>query len=176
MTVTKSHPGRLAMEMLMGDDRLLNLARRITGVTGCPAVGGIAVFLHGYERTTLDIDVFVDEPERAAAALEADGVKWNGRRKQFEIDGVPVHLVTAEETGGPPGRTTVIRGVRVVGLADLVRMKLTSGLSSLRRAQDIADVVGLVRCVPLDKRFAARLPRELRAAFKKLVDAVDEDR
>ena len=30
----------------------------------------------------------------------------------------------------------------------------------------------LIRAVPLDKRFAARLPKEIRAEFKKMVDAV----
>ena len=32
-----------------------------------------------------------------------------------------------------------------------------------------------IRHVPLDKRFSSRLPKELRATFKKLVDAVRAD-
>ena len=91
-------------------------------------------------------------------------------RREFVLGGVPVQLVTEEQTGGPPERTSRISGVRVVSLADLIRFKLHSGLGSVRRAQDIADVVELIKRVPLDKRFAARLAGRQRAAFKKLVD------
>jgi hypothetical protein len=62
--------------------------------------------------------------------------------------------------------------VLVVSLADLVRTKLRAGLDDLNRARDVADVVELIRSVPLDERFASRLPKEQRPAFEKLVDAV----
>jgi predicted nucleotidyltransferase component of viral defense system len=85
---------------------------------------------------------------------------------------VAIQLVTDRETGGPPEATETRQGVLVVSLADLVRTKLRSGLDNLNRARDLADVVELIRHVPLDKRFAARLPREQRPAFEKLVEAV----
>jgi hypothetical protein len=59
-----------------------------------------------------------------------------------------------------------------VSLADLIRFKLRSGLDRPQRAQDLANVVGLIQRVPLTRSFAARLPREQRAPFRKLVDAV----
>ena len=46
------------------------------------------------------------------------------------------------------------------------------GLDNLNRSKAVADVVELVRRVPLDKRFAAKLQKELRGVFKKIVDAV----
>ena len=59
-----------------------------------------------------------------------------------------------------------------MSLADLIRFKLHSGLDRPERSQDIADVVELIKRVPLDKDFVTRLPKEQRDAFKKLVDAV----
>ena len=162
--------------MIMGDNDLLNLARRVTEIAGRPVVGGLAVFLHGYERTTVDIDLYTDDPQETARLLSEAGLKWNARRREFEIEGVAVHLVTGESFGGAIGRTTRIREVRVVGLADLVRGKMMVGLAKLNRAKDLADVIELIRRVPLSKSFAAKLPPDLRGAFKQMVDAVREDR
>jgi hypothetical protein len=65
--------------------------------------------------------------------------------------------------------------VRVVSLNDLIIIKLLYGLDNLGRSKHVADVVELIRRVPLDERFAARVPSELRATFEKLVDAVRAD-
>lgn len=69
-------------------------------------------------------------------------------------------------------RNTVIDGIRVVTLKDLIAIKLISGLKNPGRSKDIADVEDLIRRVPLDKRFAARLPPEIRTDFKKIIEAV----
>lgn len=156
----------------MGGDELLNLARRVTKITGCPVVGGIAVFLHGYERTTTDIDIYSRDFAATAARLEAEGLKWSKARREFEIEGVPIHFVGDDSLGGPPRRVSTIQGIKVIGLVDIVRGKMIVGLSVAHRAQDVADVIELIRRVPLDKSFAAKLPTELRAPFKKMVDAV----
>jgi hypothetical protein len=160
------------MSLFSEDPELLRLARRVSEATGAPVVGGIAVFLHGYRRTTQDIDVFAHDARAVASALERIGAHWDDESREFVLEGVPIHLVTEAETGGPPRETTDIENVRVVGLADLIRFKLKSGLKRPDRAQDIADVLALIRVVPLDKRFAAKLPVSQRAGFKKLVDAV----
>jgi hypothetical protein len=160
------------MSLLSGDPKLLRLARRVSEATGAPVIGGIAVFLHGYRRTTEDIDLFAEDARVAGAALARIGAEWNTKAREFSLEGVPIHLVTEEQTGGSPREIVKVENIRVVSLADLIRFKLKSGLRRPERAQDIADVVALIRNVPLDKRFAARLPREQRNGFKKLVDAV----
>jgi len=160
--------------MLGEGSKLLAVARRLGGVG--PVVGGVAVFLHGYRRTTEDIDVFTDDTARASAALEALGAVWDAVNREHVLDGVPVHLVTVEQTGDAPTHVSEIEGVRVVGLADLVRFKLRSGTSSVARAKDLADVVEMIRRVPLDKSFAGKLPADLRGEFKRLADAVAADR
>lgn len=171
MAITRANPDELAIAMLDGGSSLIAVARRVSAL-GLPVLGGVAVFLHGYRRTTDDLDVFAGDTEAARAAIESLGGVWDPRAREFVIEGVPVQLVTAEQTGEPPRHISEIDGIRVVSLADLIRFKLRAGLSTPGRTRDLADVEELVRRVPLDKAFAAKLPTEQRAAFKKMVDAV----
>lgn len=55
-------------------------------------------------------------------------------------------------------------------------MKLRSGLESVVRAQDIADVIARIRVHKLIATFAAKLDRSLRPEFRKLVTAVRRER
>jgi len=160
------------LSLLSDDPEILRLARKATSATGAPVLGGIAVFLHGYRRTTEAIDLHTSDSSATAQQLRDLGAEWQRSTREFRLEGVPIHLVTATQTGGPPKTVTEIQGIKVVSLADLVRFKLRSGLDRPERSQDIADVVELIRRVPLDKRFAARLPKEQRDPFEKLVDAV----
>lgn len=155
-----------------GTEEMLALAKQVTDVTGCPVVGGLAVTLHGYGRLTRDIDIYSDDFKATHELLEAAGIKWNANRREHIIDGIPIHMVGDDSLGGPPGRKSTIRGVKVIGLADIIRGKLTVGLAEVTRAKDIADVVGLIEAIPLDKSFAAKLPTKLRAPFKELVEQV----
>lgn len=176
LRATRKELDRWAMSLFSEDPELLKLARRVCKATEAPVLGGIAVFLHGYRRTTEDIDLFVSDAKVVGDALARMGARWDEESREFVLEGVPIHLVTEKETGGPPRQTVEIEGVQTVGLADLVRFKLKSGLGRPERAQDIADVLALIRLVPLDKRFATRLPAPLRKGFKKLVDAVRKAR
>ena len=51
-------------------------------------------------------------------------------------------------------------------------MKLHSGLSNMLRAQDMADVIGLIRSHHLGSEFAAKLDKPVRSEFRKLARAV----
>ena len=68
--------------MLTDDDSpILETARRVTEVcraAGLEAavIGGVAVFLHGYERTTVDVDAYCADREAVAAALREAGFTW----------------------------------------------------------------------------------------------------
>jgi hypothetical protein len=162
-----------ALSLLSSESELLELARRVATATGAPVLGGIAVFLHGYRRTTEDIDLQASDPNAVADALRGLGAEWDESNRQFVLDGVPIHLVTDAQTGGPAAEIVEIQGVPTVSLPDLIRFKLRSGLDRPQRAQDLADVVELIKRVPLSKAFAARLPRAQRAPFKQLVDAIE---
>lgn len=158
--------------MVPGFEQMLDRARKVTDATGCPVVGGIAAILHGTGRTTRDIDIYSSDFRATHEAMLRAGFKWSPKRREHIVDGVPVHMVADDSLGGPPKRISTIKGIKVIGLADLVRGKLTVGLEAIHRAKDIADVVELIRVVPLKKEFAAKLPKHLRSAFKDLVEQV----
>lgn len=156
-----------------GDNRhILDIARRIQEHVDAPVLGGIAVFLHGVIRSTADLDLYTPDRTATAVQLEAAGAVWNKGRREHVLDGVRIHTVTPEDARVTVEQTSIIDGVRVIGLKDLVAIKLFCGLENPGRSKDIGDVEELIRSVPLDKRFAVKLPKEIRPEFKALVDAV----
>lgn len=155
-----------------GEEVLVAMSKRVTDATGSPVVGGVAVILHGGGRSTYDIDIYSSDFWATHTLLEKAGIMWNAERREHMVDGVAVHMVDDESLGGSPKRISTIRGVKVISLADLVRAKLTVGLTELKRSKDITHVIDLIQRVPLKKDFAAKLPKHLRAAFKELVEQV----
>lgn len=168
--------------MLEGGGPVLDAARDVSrvlrdaGIRG-PVVGGVAVSLHGHRRTTTDVDCLIDgDLGEAGRALRDAGLAYSSRRREFDRDGVPIHLVTIDDAGAAPRRLATIDEIVTVSLPDLIDMKLHAGLSSLLRAQDIADVIGLIRARRLGSDFAARLRPGVRREFRTLVRAVQRDR
>ena len=96
------------MSLLSDDPELLELARRVTTATGSPELGGIAVFLHGYRRTTEDIDLHTPDPKATSETLEGLGAVWDGDAEEHRLEGVPIHLVTDVDTVG--GLATTVFG------------------------------------------------------------------
>jgi hypothetical protein len=152
-----------ALSLLDRRGSILELAREISRLMRREAIpgvviGGIAVVLHGHLRVTKDVDVFLDQPLQPIAR-----------------EGVPLHLVTREQVAKPPRETLEIEGVTTVSLADLIEMKLSSGMRNMLRAQDLADVIGLIRHNGLTSEFARRLDKSLRPTFRKLVKAIEQE-
>jgi hypothetical protein len=120
-----------ALNLLDYRGAILELARELSHLMrreGIPGVviGGIAVLLHGYVRTTEDIDVFVDQPLTTLKdLLIAEGFQFDELRREFVRYGIE-RIIT-------------------VSLLDLIEMKLASGSKNILRAQDMADVIGLIR-------------------------------
>ncbi|MEM6393748.1 MAG: hypothetical protein AAF797_13315 [Planctomycetota bacterium] len=174
-----SRAGHLALEMLMGDSRMLDVAREVSDAIKAAnleggIVGGIAVFLHGYERTTTDIDVYVTDRQALAGELADRGFVWSENDKQFEKNEVPVQVLESEDNlPFLPTRFSEIDGLRTITLGDLITMKLSTGTKFVHRAQDLADVVRLIQAVPLDKSFVGRVAKPYRDEFKKLIDQLD---
>jgi hypothetical protein len=156
-----------------GDNsHIVSVARRIRPVVDAPVLGGIAVHLHGGVRTTEDLDLYTSDRRATAAQLVAAGARWDAARREHLLDGVRIHTVTPDDAGHVVEKTSIIDGVRVVSLKDLIAIKLICGLNNTGRSKDIAHVEDLIAIIPLDKRFAGKLPTALRAPFKKLVDGV----
>ncbi len=171
----------LAMGVIEGRGDLIEAARQVArglneaGIP-CAVIGGIAVVLHGHPRTTRDIDLLVNRPlEPVAEYLVSLGFELDADRREFRRGEIVVQLVTPDLTEVAPDHRIEIDGVVTVRLGDLVAMKLRSGQARVTRAQDLADVIGLIRAQSLDGSFAARLPADLRGAFLRLVRAVRDE-
>jgi hypothetical protein len=167
-----------ALKLLDGRGAILDTAREISaalreaGVEGA-IVGGVAVVLHGHVRTTVDVDIYSPEPAgRLTGVLESLGFFQDRDRREFSREGIVVYIVRPEQVGTPPRRLVEIEGVTTVSLADLVAMKLRSGLANLTSAQDLADVIGLIRRCGLKGGFSSQLPSDLRPEFRKFVRAI----
>ncbi|MBI3796174.1 MAG: hypothetical protein HY268_04285 [Deltaproteobacteria bacterium] len=82
---------------------------------------------------------------------------------------MPIHPVLPEQGGVSLKKAITIAGVTTVTLADLIDMKLRSGGANLLRAQDLADVIGLIRQHRLTSGFARHLDKALHLTFRQLV-------
>ena len=153
-------------------------------------IGGVAVCLHGYQRSTVDLDLLVrpNDTVRIKAALESAGFRWNSEHSEFRTnDGVPVQLLLCGSSAGrdsgvklpdPSLSKTVvdIEGLPVVTLAKLIEMKVACGSGNLRRThKDFADVVELIVANGLGKSFARYLHKSVRSAFRDLVERTRGD-
>jgi hypothetical protein len=147
-------------------------------------VGGVAVCLHGYQRTTVDVDMLVvpDASARIRGCLEAAGFVWDAEQREFRDQaGVTVQLLVAGERAGKgsevllpdpgdPRAVETVEGLPVAALARLIEMKLACGEGDLRRThKDFADVVELIASRGLGGEFAASLHKAVRKTFRRLV-------
>lgn len=163
--------------MLEGEGAILDVARNVTRILDeehirGAVIGGIAVGLHGHVRATAGVDVYVPPLEAFAQALHRNGYVYDASKREFRRGRIPVHLVTDDQTGGPPRRRGRIGEITTVSLADLINMKLRSAGRSVLRAQDLADVIALIRARKLDGAFALRISPALRGEFRKLLKAL----
>jgi hypothetical protein len=170
-----------ALLLLDKRGKVLDIAREVSRLmreADIPGVviGGIAVVLHGHIRTTKDVDIFAPPPlEPLADLLIAHGFLFDREEKAFIKHGVPVHLVLPEQVGSTLQETIEIDGVTTASLVDLVEMKLRTGSTNLLRAQDLADVIGLIRHHQLNSAFARHLDKSLRPAFRKLARMIQQE-
>lgn len=151
---------------------ILAVARKLREPVDAPVLGGIAVYLHGYGRATNDLDLYTPDRKATDIQLRSAGARWDTDKREHVLDGVRIHTVTPRDAGHVVEKTSIIDGIRVVSLRDLIAIKLRCGLENVGRSKDIADVEELVHVIPLDKRFAAKLPPSVRVPFKSIVDAV----
>ncbi len=129
-------------------------------------VGGMAIFMHVFERDplrarlTADVDAAIDRthlPEVIAAARKMGWIFRHTAGVDMLIDAEQprarsaVHLLADAVPSSEPERTT--EGIPVAPVADLVRIKLTSHrLKDRVHVQDL-DSVGLI-----SKEIEAKLP------------------
>ena len=73
----------------------------------------------------------------------------------------------------PADVTVEIGGIKYVGLAPLMEMKLASGISNPGRLKDLADVQETIRILKLPREFGTRLNAYVRGKFEELYQGVE---
>lgn len=148
-------------------------------------VGGMALVLHGQERTTVDVDILVNSEGLRAAheALEGLGyvAPFAGSKNLRDTEtGVKIEFLVSGNFPGdgkpkpvafpdPTNAATVIDGIKVAKLPQFIELKLASGLTGgAARLKDFADVVALIDILKLPESFAESLHDYVRPKFLEL--------
>lgn len=118
--------------------------------------GGMALVAHGYDRTTVDIDVLLPAGALPRVHAGLDGLGYlppfagskdlrdtkTGVRidflvaGQFPVDGKPKPVAFPD----PSTASVEIDGIRFLSLERLIELKLASGMTNAGRIKDLADV------------------------------------
>jgi hypothetical protein len=144
-------------------------------------VGGMAVNLHGAERTTRDVDVLLTQEGFDRFQQEFIGsafARMRGRSRRFvdRKNNVTVDVLRAGKFPGsgkpgpiafpdPANVSVTIDNTRVINLPQLVQLKLAA-----RRYYDFGDVVFLIRVHNLDESFANKLHPSVRRDYLECLD------
>jgi hypothetical protein len=179
-----------ACRFFMKDDPVHRTLRKITSrLTELripyAVAGGMALVAHGYDRTTVDVDILVTAEGLAAVHRELEGVGYvppfSGSKNlkdveykvrieflvsgQFPGDGKPKPVAFPD----PKYAAVEIDGIRYLGLPQLIELKLASGMTGgVARLKDFADVVELIQILRLPKDFAEKLNLYVRTKYNEL--------
>jgi len=154
--------------------------------------GGMALVAHGYDRTTVDVDILLTAEGHAKARGQLDGLGYvpvfqgsknlrdtqTGVRIEFLIsgqfpgDGKPKPIAFPD----PASVAINIDGISYLGLEKVIELKLASGMTNPGRLKDLADVQEVIRTLKLGKDFETKLDPYVRAKFAELRQAVETDR
>ncbi len=164
---------------------LRRLAKRLTDEDISYAViGGMALFLHGYVRETLDVDLILT-PESLKVFRDRFVGRgylpaFEGALKRFRdtASGVAIEILTTGDYAGarpgpvvfPDPQTASVEreGVRVITLEKLIELKLASGLNAPHRLRDLADVQDLIINLKLPLDLTEMLDPSVRAEYRRL--------
>ena len=174
----------------MRDDPVHQTLRKITAKldqVGIPyaVVGGMALAAHRFVRATVDVDLLVTAEGLSALHRELEGLGYvppfaGSKNLRDTATGVRVEfLVTGQFPGDgkpkpvafpdPAQTSVVIEGIRYLGLASLVELKLASGMTGgVARLKDFSDVVSLIQTRQLPLEFAGQLSGYVRAKYEEL--------
>lgn len=152
--------------------------------------GGMALVEHGYQRTTVDVDVLVTRDELSRIQDSLTGLGYlppfaGSKNLRDTEDGVRIEfLVTGDYPGDgkpkpvafpdPHAPEVAIErdGIRFLDLVPLIELKLASGMTSPGRLKDLADVQELIRVRKLDESFAEKLNPYVRPKYAELLAGV----
>jgi hypothetical protein len=168
------------------------IAKRLD-VIGVPyaIVGGMALFFHGYQRFTTDVDLLVTPEDLKLIHEKLEGLGYvppfTGSKHLRDTDtGVKVEFLT---TGDFPGdgkpkaiafpNPTAVRveanGLWFLSLPALIDLKLASGMTNPLRGKDLADVQELITIRGLDESFTDQLHPFVRDKFTEIIRLIRDN-
>lgn len=180
----------------MKDDAVYRALRRITQrliELGIPyaVVGGMALVAHGYDRTTVDVDILVSPDGLESLHRQLDGLGYlppfkGSKHLRDTQEGVKVEFLVAGQFPGdgkpkpvafpdPAQAGVEIDGIRYIRLPLLVELKLASGMTNAGRLKDLADVQELIRALRLPLEFGEQLNPFVRGKYGELFQGVEAD-
>jgi hypothetical protein len=147
-------------------------------------VGAMAMFAHGYERFTTDVDLLVTKGDLAKIhdSLEGRGYlpPFEGSKHLRDTDsGVKIEFLTTGDFPGdgkpkpvafpdPTSASIEIEGIRFLRLPTLIELKLASGMTNAGRLKDLGDVVEMIRELKLPENLVEQLNPFVRDKYKEL--------
>lgn len=153
-------------------------------------VGGMALVAHGYDRTTVDVDILLTPEGLSSVHRQLEGLGYvppfkDSKHLRDTETGVRIEFLV---TGGFPGdgkpkpvafpdpqtAAVEIDGVRYLTLPALIELKLASGMTNPGRLKDLADVQELIRTLHLPADFGGRLNPYVSAKFSELWSGAQE--
>jgi Uncharacterised nucleotidyltransferase len=154
--------------------------------------GGLALFRHGYRRTTDDVDILVTRSDLRKIHEHLDGLGYvppfkDSKHLRDVEEGVRIEFLTAGDFPGdgkpkevafpdPIGASTEAEGIRFLNLIPLIELKLASGLSAPHRRKDLVDVQELIKALSLPKDFAGNLRKSVAEEYNRLWSEVNAPR
>jgi hypothetical protein len=184
---------RHAGQFFMRDDPVHQTLRRITSKLEelripYAVAGGMALVAHGYDRTTVNVDVLVTPEGLQSVHQKLLGyvAPFTGSKQlrdtassvrieflvsgQFPDDGKPKPVAFPD----PRLAASEIDGIRYVSLSTLIELKLASGMTNPGRLKDLADVQELIRVRKLRESFKDQLNPYVREKFIELLRGVQQ--
>ena len=144
----------------------------------------MALVVHGYDRTTVAIDVLVTRDGLKAAQESLTGLGYvppfaGSQNLRDAQTGVQIEFLVAGQFPGdgrpkpvafpdPASVAVEIDGIRYVSLTTLVELKLASGMTNSGRLRDLADVQELIRVLRLPAAYASQLDPYVRGKYLEL--------
>jgi hypothetical protein len=168
---------------------LERIARRLEEI-GVPyaVVGAMAMFFHGYERFTSDVDLLVTRDGLKAIHDHLEGRGYlppfaGSKHLRDTETGVRIEFLVAGEYPGdgkpkpvafpdPAGAAVEFDGMRFLGLPRLIELKLASGMTNPGRLKDLGDVQEMIRALSLPDALADELNPYVRDKYRELWAAV----
>ncbi|WP_435018117.1 hypothetical protein TA3x_000062 [Tundrisphaera sp. TA3] len=154
-------------------------------------VGGMALFEHGYERFTTDVDLLVSPDGLRLIHERLEGLGYvppfQGSKQLRDVEtGVRIEfLVTGAYPGDgkpkpvafpDPAEVGIDRdGITYLNLPSLVELKLASGMTGgMHRLKDFADVIELIKIRALPAEFAEQLNPYVRDRYLEIWHGLQE--